>query len=253
MRYRKQMKLKTVIAFLAFVLFLTSCGAKQYRRVEKSGFLGDYSQMREGKFNEALYVYVNPKADCRKYKKVMIEPVTLWAKTEDSPLASLDVKDQEMLVTQGWGMLYDVMNTGQFQITDKPGPDVMLVKGAVTEAVEAKVLIADVLAVVPYVWEAATVWGIGTGKWPFLGELAGELEISDSVTGERLFAGVDKVVGTLGSNLDPRVRWDDVREGFNRWRDHIGTRMTSCHETGSFEMPDDDTNFLQKSIEYLSP
>jgi len=252
MRYRKQKKLKIMIYCLVFTL-LTSCGAKQYRRVEKSGFLGDYSQMREGKFNEALYVYVNPKADCHKYSKVLIEPVTLWAEAENSPMASLDIDDQKMLATQAWGVLYDVMHKGKFVITDKPGPDVMVVKAAVTEAVKAKVLLADITAVVPYVWEAATVWGIGTGKWPFLGELAGELEITDSTTGERLFAGVDKVVGTLGSNLDPRTRWDDVRKGFDRWRDHIGTRMASCHETGSFEMPEDDTNFLQKSIEYLSP
>ena len=182
---------------MAFILLVTSCTAKQYRRVGKSGFLGDYSHMREGKSNEALYIDVNSKADCHKYSRVIIEPVTLWTNTKDSPLASLDTKDQEMLATQAWGVLHDVIIKGGFEITDKPGPGVMRVKGAVTEATEANVLIADVMAVAPYAWEAATIWGIGTGKWPFLGELAGELEISDSVTGERLFAGVDKVVGTL--------------------------------------------------------
>ena len=57
----------------------------------------------------------------------------------------------------------------------------------------------------------------------------------------------------LGANMDPRARWDDVRKGFNLWRDHIGTRMVSCHETGSFEMPEDGANYLQKTIKYMSP
>jgi hypothetical protein len=196
---------------LIFVFLMVGCTSKQHRRVEQSGFLGDYSQLTEKKENEALYVYVNPKADCHKYTKVIIDPVTLWAESETSPLATLDEKDKNMLVTQAWGVLYDGMRKGNFQIVKEPGEGVLRLKSAVTEAVQAKVMVANVTAVAPYVWMAATVWGMGTGKWPFLGELAGEMEIVDSVTGERQMAGVDKVVGMLGGNMDPRVRWDDVR------------------------------------------
>jgi hypothetical protein len=158
-----------------------------------------------------------------------------------------------MLVTQGWGTIYDGMRKGNFEIVDKPGPDVIHVRSAITEAVKAKVVLATALAVAPYAWEAATLWGMGTGKWPFLGELAGEMEITDSQTGERLFAAVDKVVGTMGSNVDPTARWDDVRKGFNLWRDRLGKRMASCQATGSFEMPEDDRGWIQKSFEYMSP
>jgi hypothetical protein len=254
MRFIKQLRKPVVIVIgLALTLSMIGCTAKQYRRVDQSGFLGDYSQLHEKTQNEALYVYVNPKADCKKYHKVMIDPVTLWGTAEDSPLASLDEKDQKMLVTQGWGMLYDGMKKGNFKIVDKAGLDVIHVRAAITEATKANVILADVVAVAPYAWEAATLWGMGTGKWPFLGELAGEIEITDSQTGERLFAAVDKVVGTMGSNVDPMARWDDVRKGFNLWRDRLGKRMESCQATGSFEMPKDDRGFIQKSYEYMSP
>lgn len=246
-------KMTSLTIGLISVFLIVGCTAKQHRRVEQSGFLGDYSQLTEKKENEALYVYVNPKADCRKYTKVIIDPVTLWAESETSPLATLDEKDKKMLMTQAWGVLYDAMRKGNFQIVDKPGDDVMQVKAAVTEAVEAKVMLASVTAVAPYVWMGATVWGIGSGKWPFLGELAGEMEIVDSVTGERHLAGVDKVVGMLGGNMDPRARWDDVRKGFNIWRDRIGVRMASCRETGSFAMPKDDRSWIHKTFEYMSP
>jgi Protein of unknown function (DUF3313) len=242
-----------MLAGLLLTLSIVGCGAKQYRRVENSGFLGDYSQLQKAKGNEALYVYVNPKADCRKYSKVILEPATLWSETEDSPLASLDEKDQKMLITRGWGTIYDAMRKADFRIVDKPGTDVIRVRGAITEATKSKVMLANITALAPYVWQAATLWGIGTGKWPFLGELSGEMEITDSVTGERLMAGVDKVVGTMGSNMDPRARWDDVRKGFDFWRDRMGKRMVSCRETGSFEMPKDDRSWMKKAFDYIAP
>ncbi|NOT83829.1 MAG: DUF3313 domain-containing protein [Methylococcaceae bacterium] len=248
--YNKRV-LMLVGAFLT--LAIAGCGAKQYRRVEPSGFLGDYSKMQDGEGNEALSVYVNPKTNCHKYRKVIIDRVVLRGKPEDSALALLDLKDQKMLATLGWGTLYDAMHKGKFEIVTKPGPDVMRIKGAVTEAAKANVIVADIMVVAPYVWEAATLWGLGTGKWPFLGELAGEMEIADSLTGERLFVAMDKVVGTLGSNMDPRARWDDVRQGFDMWREKLGVRMGSCHETGSFKMPADQRNWVTKTYEYVSP
>jgi Protein of unknown function (DUF3313) len=246
-------KPSSLLAALFLTLFIVGCVAKQSRKVEKSGFLGDYSQFRQAKENEALHVYVNPKADCRKYSKVIIDPVTLWGTSEDSPLAKLNEKDQKMLATRGWGTVYDAMRKADFAITDTPGSDVMRVRAAVTEATKAKVMLANAMAVAPYVWQAATLWGMGTGKWPFLGELASEMEIMDSLTGERLMAGVDKVSGTMGSNMDPRARWDDVRKGFDHWREKIGRRMVSCRETGSFEMPKDERSWMKKTFDYMAP
>ena len=254
MRFVNRHKMSyTFLAVLFSTLFIAGCVAKQARRVEQSGFLGDYSQLREAKENEALYVYVNPKADCRKYSKVIIDPVTLWGKAEDSPLAELDEKDQKMLATRGWGTIDDAMRKADFAIAVQPGSDVMRVRAAVTEATKAKVMLANTVAVAPYVWQAATLWGMGTGKWPFLGELAGEMEVVDSLTGERLMAGVDKVSGTMGSNMDPRARWDDVRKGFDHWREKIGKRMVSCRETGSFERPKDDRSWMKKTFDYMLP
>jgi Protein of unknown function (DUF3313) len=254
MRFANRHKISyTFLVVLFSTLFIAGCVAKQARRVEQSGFLGDYSQFREAKENEALYVYVNPKANCRKYSKVIIDPVALWAKSEDSPLAELDEKDQKMLATRGWGTIYDAMRKADFAIVSQPETDVMRVRAAVTEATKAKVMLANALAVAPYAWQAATLWGMGTGKWPFLGELASEMEIVDSLTGERLMAGVDKVSGTMGSNMDPRARWDDVRKGFDHWREKIGKRMVSCRETGSFEMPKDDRTWMKKTFDYMAP
>lgn len=246
-------KTKTFLLLITVIVLFTGCAAKQSRRVEKSGFLGNYTELKKGNSNEALYVYENPSIKCNTYNKVIIDPVLLWAKGDNSDLATLNPKDKKMLLTIAWGTLYDAMEKGQFKIVQESGPDVLRVRGAITEASKANVLLADILAVAPYAWMASTVWGMGTGKWPFLGELSGEVEILDSETGERLFAGVDKVVGRLGGNLNPLNRWGDVVDGFQLWRDRMSERMESCRDTGSFAMPDDDRWWIEKVIDYVAP
>ena len=57
----------------------TGCApTTQARSVTTSGFLGDYSNLREGKAGEALLVYVKQDAAWRTYDKMLIEPVTVW-------------------------------------------------------------------------------------------------------------------------------------------------------------------------------
>ncbi len=49
----------------------------------------------------------------------------------------------------------------------------------------------------PYVSGAATLWAEAKGQAPFIGDVAYELELLDSVSGERLYAAVDKWVGKM--------------------------------------------------------
>ncbi len=244
---------KTVILMSLLLLTLAGCSAKQHRRVEPSGFLGDYSQLQPGQTNEALYVYVNPDIACTDYDKALIDPVTLWAPNEESELAQLPEEDQKMLLSLAWGTVYDAMKKGGFEIVQDPGPGVIRVKSAVTEAEKSNTMVANTLAVAPYAWVAATLWGMGSGKWPFLGELAGELEMVDSVSNQRILAGVDKVAGRLGGNFDPQARWNDVVSGFQLWRDRMGLRMANCQKNQTFQMPEDERFWIEKTIDYVSP
>ena len=138
-------------------------------------------------------------------------------------------------------------------MVNETGPGVIRVRAAIAEGTKSKVMVANVLEVVPVVWIGATVWGMGTGKWSFLGELSAEIELLDAETEERLLAGVDKVVGRLGGNIDPRERWGDVVDAFKVWRDRLGQRMESCRETGSFVMPEDERMWIERTIDYVSP
>jgi len=101
-----------VLAPLA-LLWLSGCAATQEAKsVEKSGFLGDYSMLKEGQrstFKEgsedqALSVYKNPAVDWKKYKKVQLDPVTVWLGPK-SQMKDVPAEDRQRLANLLWSKL----------------------------------------------------------------------------------------------------------------------------------------------------
>ena len=84
-----------LVAILLLLAAVTGCtSARSPVRREVSGFLDDYSTLREGGPGEVALVYRNPQADWKSYDKVLLEPVTLWR----SGRKSLDAVPEEDLL-----------------------------------------------------------------------------------------------------------------------------------------------------------
>lgn len=253
---REGMKWESKPVVCALILFaalsvLTGCGTtKKARTVEPAGFLGDYSQLEKGGEGLPLLYYGNPDADCRDYDKVIIDPMTLWARSTDSPLASLSMEDRRMLVTMGTHTLHDIAIHTGLQIVQRSGRGVMRVRAAFTEADQADVPLKQVSTLAPYVSGAAAVWSEYKGQAEFTGAAAIELELLDSRTGKRLYAMVDKRVG----KLDPRnyEKWDDVKAAVAAWREGGIQRLTACRASGSF-VPKPRELSLEQKIEQYQP
>ena len=129
-------------AILSLMLVVTGCAATQEAKsVEKSGFLGDYSLLKEGERStikegaedQALLVYKNPAADWRKYRKVQLDPVTVWMSQKDSQLKDVSVEDRQRLAATLWSKLDESLRK-DYEMTSQPGPDVVRIQVAITEA-----------------------------------------------------------------------------------------------------------------------
>ena len=237
---------------LALALSLTGCGStKQARSVTATGFLGDYSQLKAGSGNadDPLLIYANPNADCRKYKSVLLDPVTLWGKADGSSFAKLEPADRTFLTTTFDKELRETVAKGGYAVVSTPGADVMRLRVALTEAQKSNVLMKELSVVAPYASGAATVWSEAKGQALFTGDVAFELEVLDSVTGERLYAAADKRVG----KMDPRNyhSWDDVTESIKSWSERGVRRLTHCRVTGSFAMTPKEQSFSDKVDKYM--
>ena len=67
------------IVFMAVVALISGCAAtQQTSTAEPAGFLGDYSMLQKGEEGQAQLRYINQSATWANYKKVVVDPVTVW-------------------------------------------------------------------------------------------------------------------------------------------------------------------------------
>jgi uncharacterized protein DUF3313 len=210
---------RLIVGGLAAGLALSvGCAPLRQRReaVEPSGFLRDYSQLQKNDEYPAYLIYINPSAQWSKYNAIMIDSVGLWAATEN-----LSPEDRQTVTGMMYNALYDTLGKN-YAIVTTPGMNVLRLRAAITEAQGSKVALNVVTSVIPQLRLLTTVGGMAADTANIVGEASGELEITDSVTGVRLAAGVDRQTGTKAIiRANKFSKWGDVQEACNVWADHV--------------------------------
>jgi hypothetical protein len=212
-----------VLGAVAFALVASGCAAtKQARKTETSGFLGDYSDLREGKDGQALLVYVDESADWKQYDKVLMEPITLWYDPADE--SKLPAKDEAQVLLDYLDESVRNALKADYLFVDKPGPGVLRLRIALTEARASNAVLDTVSSVVPQLRVLSGAKELATGTAAFVGTAGVEAEIEDSLTERRLAAGVDRRVGgkNIGGVTDS---WNDVQKSFDFWSERLRTRL----------------------------
>ena len=216
------------LAALGVALLITFGCAQthQGRKAEMSGFLGDYSQLREGEGDEALLVYINPKANARDYTKILMEPIKVYPGVGDTPLRKISDEDLQKLVNYFDAAIRAQLN-GQYAFVTAPGPGVMRFRIALTEAKSANVPRDVVSTIIPIGMAVSALKTVATGRGTGIGETSMEFEAQDSLTGERLGAAVDKRVGNkLTGEFDKFNRWRATQAAFDYWAERLHKRLS---------------------------
>jgi hypothetical protein len=209
-----------LLAAAALVAFSGCATTRQTRSVQPHGFLEDYSMLRKGEKNEAQLIYINEDADFSQYNAALLESVTIWF-TESTE--KLSVEDQQMLTDHLFGSIYDELDQA-FEMVDKPGPKVLRIRAALTEAKGARVVGKTVTSIIPQLRLLTTLAGVATDTQVFVGKATIEVDITDSLSDERLAAAVDQRSGTkalraLGG------QWKDVNNAFDYWASRIRIKL----------------------------
>jgi Protein of unknown function (DUF3313) len=225
-------------AILAIMLVVTGCAATQEAKsVEKSGFLGDYSLLKEGERstvsggnaeNQALFVYKNPAADWRKYKKIQLDPVTLWMSQKDSQLNDVSVEDRQRLAALLWKQLDEQLRK-DYEMTSQGGPDVLRIQTAITEAGDSNATLDTVTSIVPQTRLLSGMKSLATGVSLFTGSASVEMKITDGADSTILLEAVDRRGGTK-SLRGVTNEWNDVEEAYRYWAEK--TRYRLCQWRG---------------------
>ena len=219
-------------ATLVLTLVVTGCAATQEAKsVEKSGFLGDYSLLKEGQRStikegaedQALLIYKNPAADWRKYRKVLLDPVTVWMSAKDSQLKDVSVEDRQRLAALSWSKIDESLRK-DYEMTSQAGPDVVRIQVAITEAGASNAVLDTVTSVIPQTRMLSGMKSLATGVSAFTGSASAELKATDSATGAILVEAVDRRGGTK-SLRGVTNSWNDVEEAYRFWAEKMRYRL----------------------------
>ncbi len=211
------------IMLVSVVALLTGCaGTQQTRTAEKSGFLGDYSMLRKGQEGEAQLVYKNPKADFAAYDKVMVDPVTIWL-GEESKLKKVSPEHRQHLANNLWARINLALKP-DYEIVHTPGPGVMRIQVAITEAEQSTLVLDTITSLHPATTILTGAVGMVRGGHPsFAGKTSVEGKITDAQTGTLLMAAVDERAGTKA--LKGFNTWGDVEKAYQYWADQLRYRL----------------------------
>jgi hypothetical protein len=207
---------------LALCVTLAACATTRQPRSkpETSGFLGDYSQLRPGGDDQAQLVYLNPDVDFSEYAAIQIESVTVWG---EAGMSSIPSDGRQALTDRLYEAIHDALRK-DWSIVHQPGPGVMTLRAALTEAKGSKVALDTVTTAIPQVRLLASAVGLSADTAATVGKARVEGEIRDSLTGIRLMAAVDERVGSR-SFSGVTDKWSDVEEAFAYWAERLRKRL----------------------------
>lgn len=230
-------KSKTIILLSISAIMLFSLSAcmktRQARDVDAKPVLVDRSLLKDGGDGEALKRYVNPKTDFKKYAKIIIDPVMVF-KPKDA--TEKEITDLKNLSSNAHS--YFVRELGKdYKIVKDAGPDVLKLQTAILDAETSNPFTDTVSSILPFGVAFSVVKDFATGKPTGVGEITGELKLSDSVTGEVVGAALDRRVGGKGMG-GVFESWNDANAGMEFWAKRSRFALCEARKGTNCEKPD---------------
>lgn len=214
------MKLAKLFVILLFCSTMIGCAASGMKDVTQSGFLGDYSELKPGKDDEAALLYINPATDFKSYDKVAFQRIRVVLK-DDAEEKEIDPAMLTELTTYYQEALLNEVKKS-YKIVDKPGPGVMVIRVAITGVRPSSPVSNTMSTLIPIGMAVAGATKAASGDNLGTGEAATEIEIIDSQTGERLGAAVDR---RQGGKSAFRGKWEDTKDAFDYWAERVRKRL----------------------------
>ncbi len=120
------------IVVLLALLAAACAGRRAPDPNDMSGFLDDYSLLRPGGADDLPFVYRKPDAHWTTYRKILLEPVTLWRSGRHA-LDPIPEEDLLRLVSDFQAAVRRRLGDG-FELVDEPSPGTLRLRLAITEA-----------------------------------------------------------------------------------------------------------------------
>lgn len=209
-------RISKVIVLTIGVCLLAGIGWAKEKELKPSGFLQDYSLLSgDDPMKKVDWVYIKEDAKWPKYKKMMLDDVVFFA-AQDADYKGLET--QEMVdLSKAFHQAFITNLAGAVEFTDKPGPDVMRIRLAITNLKPNNSLTGTLTTIVPVGFAVSTIKYAATGSHIGIGSVSVEAELVDSQSGEVLGALVDEEMGKKYKVVKGMSKWAQIFDIFNKW------------------------------------
>jgi hypothetical protein len=111
-------------------------------------------------------------------------------------------------------------------MVDEPGPNVLQLRAAITEAKGSKAVMNTITSVIPQLRLLTTIVGMSAGTSVLVGKAGLEAEITDSMSDHRLMAMSDQRQGTKAVRGGVKT-WSDVKLACEFWAEQLRKRLAT--------------------------
>jgi hypothetical protein len=203
--------LLAIIIGFAFTM-ATGCATKP--KMHQTGFLKDYSQLKENPKGLVQWTYFKKDGvDFGAYDKVIVDYITFFFK-EDAKYKG--IHPEELIeVAQYFNNAYVEALSGALTFTDKPGPGVLRLRTAITDLVPGKPVLGTWSTIMPPALVISHVKKATTGSHMGMGSVSFEIEAIDSQTDEVLGSAIAKNEGKKYRVGKTFSKWGQVEAIFD--------------------------------------
>ncbi|WP_206998916.1 DUF3313 domain-containing protein [Trinickia mobilis] len=217
--------MKSICPLLAMIA-LAACAVttqqplSDIEKAPKSGFLSDYSLLQPGKEGQVRLRYVNPNTNWNSYTGIFIEPVAFITDAD----AHVDPKDEQVLSTYYYNTLKTHLSE-VLPIVEQPGPQVLVVRAALTKVTTATPGLRTFSVVIPQARLLNAAQSVATDSYAFVGSAQSEGEIKDGGTGQILAEAVDGRAGGMSIKNAGVWKWGDAENVMDYWAELTAKRL----------------------------
>lgn len=208
------MKSRLMISTLCVAIAMVGCASKVTQPDEYSGFLSDYSHLKEAKSpsGEQVMRWVDPNLNLNNYTAVFIEPTQFYPK----PQATAKIPESTLNgINTYYSQALKRELAKSLPLANTPGPGVIVVRAAIT-AVSSKTESLKPYEYIPVALVAAAV-STGAGIRDQETTLGTEAQFLDGGSGKVLAQVVRKGTGKPLSNDAQVMKADDVKSVIDGW------------------------------------
>jgi hypothetical protein len=207
-----------VVSVILLTLAL-GCAGTTKQQYQYTGFLGNYPDFQPGREGFDL-VYIKKGVDPTKYKKIMMDQVVFYI-SEQAKNKGIRPEEIKQLADQFYAAFIGELGD-RYRFTDKPGPDVLRIRAAITGLEPGNPTLTTLTTITPAGLVSSAIRKGVTGEYANVGSTSMEVEFLDSQTNERLAAGIDTCPGSKTSGF---TKWGSAEEAFEFWAGRLRSRI----------------------------